>query len=282
MATSFSRRRIGSIISPAVTGIVAAVVLGALFAACATSPYTGRQTLNLVPDSQLLKLSFDQYRQTLAKAKLSTNKVQVAMVRRVGRRIAAASEELMRERGQAQDIKSYKWEFNLIEDDDQVNAWAMPGGKIAVYTGILPVAKGETGLAVVMGHEVAHAIAKHGNERLSQGLLAQMGGMALSAALSGYPAQTQNLFMTAYGAGAQVGFLLPYSRTHELEADRIGLILTARAGYDPREAIPFWQRMAAQGGSRPPEFLSTHPTGANRIRQIRALMPEAMRYYRPR
>jgi len=282
MVSPVRRTEAGRGLIPAVKGILAGVVLAVLLAACATSPYTGRQTLNLVPDSQLLSLSFDQYRQTISQATLSTDQSQVEMVRRVGRRIAAASEELMRERGQAKDIETYKWEFNLIKDDDQVNAWAMPGGKVAVYTGILPVAKDETGLAVVLGHEVAHAIAKHGNERLSQGLLAQLGGLALSAALSGYPAQTQNLFMTAYGAGAQLGFLLPYSRTHELEADRIGLILTARAGYDPREAIPFWERMAAQGGARPPEFLSTHPAGENRIRQIRELMPEALSYYRPR
>jgi predicted Zn-dependent protease len=202
------------------------------------------------------------------------------MLRTVGARIARATEELMRERGLEEDLKNYKWEFNLIEDDKTVNAWCMPGGKVAFYTGILPITRNETGIAVVMGHEIAHAIAKHGNERMSQGLLTQLGGAALSVALSTQPAATSNLFMTAYGVGAQVGFLLPYSRVHESEADRIGLILMAKAGYDPREAVPFWRRMNEKGGARPPELLSTHPAPETRIKQIEALLPEALKYYR--
>ena len=157
----------------------------------------------------------------------------------------------------------------------------MPGGKVAVYTGILPIAKNETGIAVVMGHEISHAVAKHGDERMSQGLVTQMGGMLLAEALSQKPEETVNLFMTAYGLGTQVGVLLPYSRLHESEADRLGLIFMAMAGYDPHEAVDFWQRMSqAKQGASPPEFLSTHPADATRIRNIRQLIPEAMTYYR--
>jgi predicted Zn-dependent protease len=180
------------------------------------------------------------------------------------------------------EINIYKWEFNLIQDDKTVNAWCMPGGKVGVYTGILPVTRDETGLAVVMGHEVAHAIAKHGNERMSQELLAQLGAVGLSVALSTEPGLTSDIYMAAYGVGTNVGILLPYSRVHESEADRIGLSLMARAGYDPRAAVPFWKRMSEKGGSRPPEFLSTHPAPDTRIKQIESLIPEAMQYYRPR
>jgi predicted Zn-dependent protease len=203
------------------------------------------------------------------------------MVRRVGGRIAQATEEFFRESGMGAEIKNYKWEFNLIEDDKVVNAWCMPGGKVAVYTGLLPVAVDETGLAVVMGHEIAHAIAKHGNERMSQGLLVQLGEIGLGVALGSHTAATTDIFLTAYGAGAQLGFLLPYSRVQESEADRIGLVLMAKAGYDPRQAIPFWERMSAKGGARPPEFLSTHPAPASRIANIREEIPEAMKYYKP-
>ena len=179
-------------------------------------------------------------------------------------------------------IKNYKWELNLIEDDKVVNAWCMPGGKVAVYTGILPVAKDETGLAVVMGHEIAHAVAKHGNERMSEGLLVQLGGVGLSVALGEQPGATHDLFMQAYGITTNMGLMLPHSSLQESEADHIGLIQMAKAGYDPREAIPFWERMNAQGGSRPPEFLSTHPAPESRIHDIQALIPEAMRYYQPK
>jgi predicted Zn-dependent protease len=227
-------------------------------------------------------LSFQEYSKVLKDSKLSTDAAKVGMVRRVGQRIAAASEELLAESGRGDDVKNYKWEFNLIEDDKTVNAWCMPGGKVAVYTGLLPIAQDENGLAVVMGHEVAHAIAKHGNERMSQGLLAQFGAIGLSLALAGNPGVTSDIFMQAYGVGAQVGFLLPYSRIHESEADRIGLVLMAKAGYDPRGAISLWQRMSAKGGSRAPEFLSTHPAPQSRIENIESLIPEAMQYYKPR
>ncbi len=248
---------------------------------CATVPVTGRSSLHILPDSEVASMSLQQYSEVLKTSKLSNDTAKVQMVRRVGTRIARASEEFMREAGMESEIKNYQWEFNVIQDDKTVNAWCMPGGKVGVYTGILPVTRDETGLAVVMGHEVAHAIAKHGNERMSQGLLAQLGAVGLSVALSTQPGPTSDIFMAAYGVGTNVGILLPYSRIHESEADRIGLSLMARAGYDPRAAVPFWQRMNEKGGSKPPEFLSTHPAPETRIKQIEALVPEAMRYYRP-
>jgi predicted Zn-dependent protease len=261
-------------------GLVAAIWLLLQFQGCAEVPITHRRGLHLVPESELMSMSLQQYDDVLKKSKLSTDTRQVEMVRRVGNRIAKAAEAFLTDTGQQDKIKNYKWEFNLIEDDKTVNAWVMPGGKAAVYTGILPYTQNETGLAVVLGHEVAHALADHGNERMSQALLANMGGMALSVALSTQPQQTQQLFTTVYGVGANVGFLLPYSRLHESEADRIGLTLMARAGYDPREAIPFWQRMSKQEGkSKPPEFLSTHPASETRIADIKKYIPEALPYY---
>ena len=253
-----------------------------LLFACATVPLTQRKTLRLIPDSELVSLSFQQYSEVLKKSKLSNDPVKIDRVKRVGERIARASEDFLRESKLESDIKSYKWEFNLIDDDKVVNAWCMPGGKVAVYTGILPLTQDETGLAVVMGQEVAHAMAKHGNERMSEALLVQLGGASLSLALSKEPGLTQQIFMGVYGVGSQVGIMLPYSRVHESEADRIGLVLMAKAGYDPREAIPFWQRMNEKGGSRPPEFLSTHPTPETRIKQIKSHIPEAMKYYEAR
>jgi len=246
---------------------------------CAEVPVTHRKGLHLVPESELLALSFQQYGEVIKKSKLSTDQKKIQMVRRVGERIARSSGAFLRESGRGDQISSYKWEFNVIEDDKVVNAWCMPGGKVAVYTGILPYTRDETGLAVVLGHEVAHAIADHGNERMSQALLANMGGMALSVALASKPSQTRDLFMAAFGAGATVGFLLPYSRLHESEADRIGLMFMARAGYDPREAIPFWERMNKQAGHKPPEFLSTHPAPESRIANIKTYIPEALPYY---
>jgi predicted Zn-dependent protease len=251
-----------------------------LLLACATVPLTERKGLRLIPDSELTTLSFKEYSEVLKKSKLSNDPVKVHMVKSVGERIARASEEFMRDSGMEADIKNYKWEFNLIEDDKVANAWCMPGGKVAVYTGILPITHDEGGLAVVMGHEVAHAIAKHGNERMSETLLVQLGGASLSLALSKEPTLTNQIFMAAYGLGANVGILLPYSRLHESEADRIGLVLMAKAGYDPRGAVPFWRRMNEKGGARPPEFLSTHPAPETRIKQIESLIPEAMRYYK--
>ena len=263
---------------PLFCGAVILLIISFL-SGCAEVPLTHRKGLHLVPESELLTLSFQQYDQVLKESKLSTDQQKAQMVRRVGQKIAKAAEAFLRDSGRENQIKNYRWEYNLIEDDKVVNAWCMPGGKIAVYTGILPFTKDGTGLAVVLGHEVAHAIADHGNERMSQALAANMGGMVLSVALSSKPQQTRELFITVFGVGASVGVLLPYSRLHESEADRIGLMFMARAGYDPRAAVPFWERMNEKGGPRPPEFLSTHPAPASRIANIKAYIPEALPYY---
>ena len=263
----------------AVGGLIASIWLMLVFQACAEVPITQRKGLRLVPETELLSMSIQQYNDVLKKSKLSTDTRTVEMVRQVGNRIAKSAEAFLTETGQQNKIKNYKWEFNLIEEDKTVNAWVMPGGKAAVYTGILPFTQNETGLAVVLGHEVAHALADHGNERMSEALVANMGGMALSVALSQRPQQTQQLFMKVYGVGANVGFLLPYSRLHESEADRIGLTLMARSGYDPREAIPFWERMSKQEGQRPPQFLSTHPAPETRIADIKKYLSEALPYF---
>ena len=267
-------------IGKSIKGILAVWMSFLLIAACAEVPITHRRSLQLLPESELTALSLQEYDQVLKKSKLSTDQQKVEMVRRVGSKIAASAELFLIEAGLKSQIKNLNWEFNLIEDDKTVNAWVMPGGKAAVYTGILKYTRDETGLAVVLGHEVGHAIAGHGNERMSQGLLAQMGGIALAVALSENSSATRNLFMQAYGAGTTVGVLLPYSRLQESEADRIGLTLMARAGYDPREAIPFWERMSQQDGKRPPEFLSTHPAPESRIADIKKYIPEALAYYK--
>jgi predicted Zn-dependent protease len=260
------------------SAILAAAVL---LAACSTVPLTGRQQLDLVPSDQIMTMSAQQYDQVLKEHTVIRGTDDARMVTRVGNRIRSAVERYLASQNQSQLLQGYNWEFNLIEDDS-ANAWAMPGGKVAVYTGILPITQDENGLATVLGHEVAHAVARHGNERMSQGLLTQLGGAALSVALSQNPSQTDSLFMAAYGIGSQVGVLLPFSRLQESEADHLGLIFMAMAGYDPRGALDFWTRMENQSeGNKPPEFLSTHPGHQTRIQRIRENLPEAMRYYRP-
>jgi predicted Zn-dependent protease len=250
---------------------------------CQKNTVTGRKQLILLNESELQQMSGSEYRQFLTKNKVvaSGASKEQEMVDRVGRKIAAAVEEFVKSQGKPELLNGYKWEFNLV-DSKEINAWCMPGGKVVVYTGLLPVAKNEAGLAVVMGHEIAHAVANHGNERMSQGLLQQMGGVALSVALSSKPAMTQQLFMDAYGVGSAVGGTLPFSRKHELEADRFGLIFAARAGYDPAEAVPFWTRMAAAGGAgKPAELFSTHPSDETRISKVKEYAQEAMKYYKP-
>ena len=251
------------------------------FAGCATVPITGRRQLSLVSDNEMISLATTQYQQTLSQSKLSSNAAEVAQVRRVGERIAAAVEQYFRQQGQSAQLDGYKWEFNLIDDPKTVNAWCMPGGKVAVYSGILPLTRDDTGLAVVLGHEISHAVAKHGAERMSDQLVAQLGGTALSTALSQNPTATSNLFLQAVGAGTQVG-LLKFSRTQESEADHLGLIFMAMAGYDPHQALPFWERMAAMSQNSTPGFLSDHPTDSQRIADIQRLLPEAQKYYKPR
>ena len=225
-------------------------------------------------------MSFKSYGEFLAQNKVSTDTEQAQMVKRAGERIQKAVEDYSARNGLDDQLKGYEWEFNLV-DDPNVNAWCMPGGKVVVYTGILPIAQNEAGLAVVMGHEIAHAFAKHGAERMSHGLIVQMGGVALSTALKDRPEQTKNIFMQSYGVGTKYGVLLPYRRAHENEADHLGLVFMAMAGYNPEEAPVFWERMAAQSkGSAPPEFLSTHPANATRTQNLKDLLPEAMTYYR--
>jgi predicted Zn-dependent protease len=255
------------------------VVLPLAILACSTVPITHRKQLNLVPESTMLSMSEQQYGDFMKEHPLSADQEKTALVKRVGANIQAAVEQYFAQHGLAHELEGYRWETNLVESKE-VNAWCMPGGRIVVYTGILPVARDEAGLAVVMGHEVSHAVAQHGNERMSQALLAQLGGVALETALASEPQQTKSLWMAAYGAGAQAGVLLPFSREQESEADRLGLTFMAMAGYDPGEAVAFWERMAAQKGAAPPEFLSTHPSDQTRIEDIKRLVPEAMKYYR--
>lgn len=263
------------------SAVVAGLAAALLFAMCSTNPVTGRKQLTLIPSSEMLSMSYQQYGQFLKENKMSTDQEATAMIKRVGQRIQKAVEQYAREKGWADRLQGYQWEFNLVESD-QVNAWCMPGGKVVFYTGILPITQNETGVAVVMGHEVAHAVAEHGNERVSQGLLAEVGTLALAVALKDKPEQTRNLWLAAFGVGAEVGVLLPFSRSHESEADHMGLIFMAMAGYDPREAVSFWERMASKkGGKAPPEFLSTHPSDETRIADIKKHLPEALKYYKP-
>ena len=250
-----------------------------VFQTCSSVPLTGRSQLNMIPSSEMLAMSYQQYDIFLNENRLSTNTAEVNRVKRVGANIQQAVERYMAENNLSSRLKGYDWEFNLVEDD-QVNAWCMPGGKVVVYTGILPVTNDEAGLAVVMGHEIAHAIAEHGNERMSQQLLQQVGAVGLMVAMKDEPVQTQALWLSVYGVGTTVGVILPYSRTQESEADHLGLIFMAMAGYDPYEAPEFWKRMAAsKQGSQPPEFLSTHPSDQTRINDITSWIPEAMKYY---
>lgn len=263
------------------TFLISACLLTVFAAGCTDVAITGRKQLNLVPDSIINSMALSEYTAFLdsPETKLSSDSSNAAMVQRVGVRIADAVERYMNANGMSDRIAGYKWEFNLVESPDK-NAWAMPGGKVVVYTGILEVTQDDAGLAVVMGHEIAHAIAKHGSERMSQGLLVTLGGIGLSQAMKDKPEATRNIFLSSYGVGASVGVLLPYSRTQESEADRLGLIFMAMAGYDPQTAVGFWERMAAgKDGAGVPEFLSTHPASETRIENIKNYLYEAMPYY---
>lgn len=255
----------------------------AFLVSCSKNALSGKNQLTLLPESELQTMAVGEYQQFLSSNKVvapSKNR-DAEMVNRVGNRIVKAVEQYYADKGLSDKLTGFKWEVNLV-DDKAANAWCMPGGKIVVYTGILPITQNEAALAAVMGHEVSHALLQHGNQRMSQGLLQQLGGVALSVAVANKPAETQNLFLGAYGAGTQLGVLLPFSRKHELEADRYGLIWTAMAGYNPEEAIYLWERMEqASNGQKPPEFLSTHPSEGRRIDQIREYLPEAMKYYKP-
>jgi predicted Zn-dependent protease len=251
--------------------------------ACSTNTITGRKQLHLLPESELQSMATQQYRSFLSENRVvsASRDRDAEMVRRVGQRLTTAVQSYFRSKGAADQLAGYQWEYNLV-DNKEANAWCMPGGKIVVYTGLLPYSRNEAGLAIVVGHEIMHAVLQHGNSRMSQGLLQQLGGTALAVALSQKPQQTQSIFMQAYGVGSTVLGILPFSRKDESEADHYGLILAAMAGYNPQEAIPFWERMAkAKSGGQPPAFLSSHPSDQQRINDIKKWMPEAMQYYRP-
>jgi predicted Zn-dependent protease len=253
-----------------------------VLAGCEQVPITGRRQLNLVPSSLINSMGIQQYEQFVSENKVITGTTQSADVAKVGQRIVQAVEAYAKTNGLQDRLSGYQWQFSLVQDPS-VNAFALPGGKVVVYTGILPVAQDDAGLATVMAHEIAHVFAGHGGERLTQSLLTQMGGIALSTALQQQPEQTRSLFMSAYGLGSQVGVLLPFSRLQETEADHLGVIFMAMAGYDPHAAVGFWERMmaASKGSAKPPEFLSTHPADATRIQNLEKFMPEAMEYYHP-
>ena len=261
---------------------IALLLVATLIYACAKVPITGRSQLSLISNAEIIPMAATQYREVIAKGPISTNQEQTALVRTVGTRIQKAVEKYMSEKGWSSQLDGFAWEFNLIDDPKTVNAWCMPGGKVAFYSAILPICKDESGVAVVMGHEVAHAIANHGRERMSQGLAQQMGISTLGAAMGQNPGLTNQIFMQAVGYGSQIG-MLKFSRTHESEADKIGLIFMAIAGYDPREAPKFWERMSSgtAGSQKPPEWLSTHPSDETRIKDLNAAMPEALKYYKP-
>ena len=258
-------------------------VAALIFISCQRNAITGRNQLSLVSESDVQAMALTQY-----STFLSTNKVLLAgsnknadMVKRCGNRLVNTITKYYAQNNLSDELAGYKWEVNLVEDKN-INAWCMPGGKIVVYTGLLPVTQNETALAIVMGHEIAHALAKHGSERMSQGLIQQLGGVALQVAIKDKPSETQTLFNTAYGVGSNIGVMLPFSRKNELEADKFGLMFAALSGYDPREAIPFWTRMSQQGGQKPPEFLSTHPSDERRIADLQAIMNETVsKYYKP-
>lgn len=250
-----------------------------VFTACSTVPLTGRRQLSLVSSGELMQMAASQYNQFLNESKVIKGSSDANRVRSIGNKLARAVETYMNENGYAENIEGFKWEFNLVSSEEK-NAFCMPGGKVAVYTGILPTCKNDAGLATVMGHEIAHAIAHHGGERMSQALAAQGVQLAANIALSNKDPQVVNTFNGLYGIGANVGYLLPNSRRQESEADRLGLIFMAMAGYDPAEAVGFWQRMSSGAGAKPPEMLSTHPSDERRIRDIQKHIPEARQYLR--
>lgn len=257
-------------------------VCSILIAACTTNAITGRSQLSLVSESSLQSEAIKQYDSVLSKNTIESNSKSkdAEMVKRVGKRIAAAITKYYADKGLSKELEGYNWEFNLI-DSKEVNAWCMPGGKVAVYSGLLPVTQNEDALAIVLGHEITHAVAHHGQERMSQALIAQNIGLAGDIFTSGN-GTANNIFKSIYAPGAQVGVLLPNSRKQEYEADHYGLIFAAMAGYDPREAIPFWTRMSnLNKASKTPEILSDHPLDSKRIEKLKGYMEEALKYYKP-
>jgi len=259
--------------------IIAMLAVAAmLLTSCGSVPITGRKQLNLVSDSEVLQASLQQYTSFMQTATISTQKTQSAQVTRVGQRIAQATEAYLRAAGLESELQNFAWEFNLVKSDD-VNAWCMPGGKIVVYEGIMNLVSSDDELAVVIGHEVAHAVAKHSNERMSQQVLAQYGASAIGIFTSGKSAATQQIAQQVYGLGAQYGVMQPFSRKHESEADKMGLVLMTIAGYNPDVAVNFWQKMSATSSQEPPEFMSSHPSHATRIADIQKWLPEVKKQY---
>lgn len=251
---------------------IASVCLLAFLGGCSSVPLTGRKQLLLVSDQDVLSASLTQYSDYMKTAKKTSSGKDAAMVTRVGKKIAAATEQYLRQNGMQDEIKNFSWEFNLVKDD-QVNAFCMPGGKIVVYEGLMNLVDSDDELAVVLGHEVAHAVAKHSNERMSQQLVAQYGAQILGAAVANKSAAVQNVASSVYGIGAQYGVMLPFSRKHESEADYMGLILMTMAGYNPDVAVHFWEKMSAGSGGKVPEFMSTHPSDSRRISDIQKELP---------
>ena len=258
---------------------ISVFLLSSSIYSCYTNPITGRRSLSLVDESTMRQMASQEYGSFLAQNRPQRGTRDAEMVQRVGSRLAGAVQQYLSSIGQTDLISGYQWEFNLV-NNNEANAWCMPGGKVAVYTGIMPLAQNEAGLATVMGHEIAHAVARHASERASDQIAAQYSGEALSAIFGSNPGTAAQIFNTAVGVGAQ-GLLLKFSRNQESEADHMGVIFMALAGYNPNEAINFWTRMSSQGGSKPPEILSTHPSDQTRMNDLRKWIPEAMKYYKP-
>lgn len=250
-----------------------------ILAGCGSVPVTGRKQVLLVSDQEVLTSSLTQYKDYMKSAPKSSSTTQSAMVTRVGKKIAAATEQYLKQNGLADEVKNFSWEFNLVKDN-QVNAFCMPGGKIVVYEGLMKLVSSDDELAVVIGHEVAHAVAKHSNERMSQQMLAQYGAQILNQSLSQKSAAMQGIANRVYGVGAQLGVMLPFSRKHESEADYMGLIFMRMAGYNPDVAIKFWQKMSAGSSAKVPELMSTHPSDARRISDIQKALPEIKTKYK--
>jgi predicted Zn-dependent protease len=255
--------------------IFGGIAILALIVACSTNPFTGKSTMALVPNSQIFPMAFQEYNTFLTQNKVIKNTAESRKIETIGTKIKVAAERWLAANGHSDYLAGYSWEYNLVEDK-AVNAWCMPGGKIVFYTGILPVCKDDAGIAAVMAHEVAHALSNHGQQRMSAGLVQQLGQVGAAVAVGNQDPQTQEMVMQAYGIGSQVGVMLPFSRKHESEADMIGLTLMAIAGYNPQNAVSVWERMSAQSnGQAPPEILSTHPSNETRIKNLTALIPKA-------
>ena len=252
--------------------IIASIIIAVFFIQCSTVPITGRKRINFVSDSEVLPTSFAQYKGFIAENKLSNDVAKSTQIKIVGKKISSAVDRFMRANGMKAEANSYKWEFNLVEDNT-VNAWCLPGGKVVFYTGILPICANEDGIAAVMGHEVAHAFAKHGQERMSTGQLQQLGGAAV--AIGTRNSKNSQIFNAAYGIGTQVGVMLPFSRSHETEADKLGLVFMIMAGYNGEEAANVWVRMSKKSKGNTPKFMSTHPSNQTRIQTLKSYLPEA-------